>query len=64
MSELAYLLPPLLCPVGMGVMMWWMTRAIRSGEQRPPDEAITPRPPMPDRERGIERKPRGASPHD
>ncbi|MEC4018501.1 hypothetical protein [Streptomyces sp. H27-D2] len=41
MDKLLYLLPLLACPIGMGLMMWFMMRSKHSDTTQPPQIAPT-----------------------
>ncbi|MBV7700691.1 hypothetical protein [Streptomyces sp. TRM70350] len=41
MDQVLYVLPALACPVGMGLMMWFMRRSRRSDADQPPHTAPT-----------------------
>ncbi|KUL42569.1 hypothetical protein [Streptomyces regalis] len=41
MNQLLYVLPVLVCPIGMALMMWVMMRSRRSADAQPPHTAPT-----------------------
>ncbi|MBC2905398.1 hypothetical protein [Streptomyces cupreus] len=36
MNQLLYVLPVLVCPIGMALMMWFMMRSRHSADAQPP----------------------------
>lgn len=41
MNQLLYVLPVLVCPIGMALMMWFMMRSRHSEDAQPPHTAPT-----------------------